>query len=84
LGADFALLRFDRSVDVSSLVEAAIQRGVPMEMVDVDAESAAAIYPHKLLLSRPDQHIAWRGDRPPADPFALIDHVRGAAVAKVS
>jgi 2-polyprenyl-6-methoxyphenol hydroxylase-like FAD-dependent oxidoreductase len=84
LGADFALLRFDRSVDVSSLVGAAIQRGVPMEMVDVDAEGAAAIYPHKLLLSRPDQHVAWRGDRPPADPFALIDHVRGAAVAKVS
>jgi len=32
-----------------------------------------------LVLSRPDQHVAWRGDRSPADPLALIDRVRGAA-----
>jgi hypothetical protein len=30
-------------------------------------------------LSRPDQHVAWRGDELPADPLALIDRVRGAA-----
>jgi hypothetical protein len=31
------------------------------------------------VLSRPDQHVAWRGDGLPADPLALIDRVRGAA-----
>jgi hypothetical protein len=31
-----------------------------------------------LLLSRPDQHVAWRGDMPPHDCMALIDRVRGA------
>jgi hypothetical protein len=36
------------------------------------------LYPEKLLLSRPDQHVAWRGDKPPNDPMALIDRVRGA------
>jgi len=30
-------------------------------------------------LSRPDQHVAWRGDSLPADPLALIDRVRGAS-----
>jgi hypothetical protein len=30
-------------------------------------------------LSRPDQHVAWRGDRLPSDALALIDRVRGAA-----
>ena len=30
------------------------------------------------LLSRPDRHVAWRGDRQPDDPLALIDRVRGA------
>jgi len=30
-----------------------------------------------LALSRPDQHVAWRGDRLPADPLLLTDHVRG-------
>jgi hypothetical protein len=31
------------------------------------------------VLSRPDQHVAWRGDSLPADPLALIDRVRGAS-----
>jgi hypothetical protein len=80
-GSDFALLRFDPTVDISGLVRAAAHRGVPMVAVDVDAEEVAALYPCKLLLSRPDQHVAWRGDESPADPMALIDRVRGAATA---
>ena len=39
---------------------------------------AAELYPRKLLLPRPDRHVAWRGDRPPDDPLTLIDRVRGA------
>jgi hypothetical protein len=31
------------------------------------------------VLSRPDQHVAWRGDSQPDDPLALIDRIRGAA-----
>jgi hypothetical protein len=79
LGPDFTLLRFDAKVEISALVEAAAHRGVPMAVIDVDADAAAALYPHKLLLSRPDQHVAWRGDRPPDDPLALVDRVRGAS-----
>jgi len=36
-------------------------------------------YRHALLLSRPDFHVAWRGDDVPPDPGALIDLARGAA-----
>jgi hypothetical protein len=78
LGSDFALLRFDSKLDVGDLAAAAAHRGVPLAVVDVDADEAAALYPCKLLLSRPDQHVAWRGDRLPNDPIALIDQVRGA------
>jgi len=81
LSSDFTLLRFDRKVEVGGLVAAAAQRGVPMTVLDVDSEEAAALYPRKLLLSRPDQHVAWRGDRAPDDPMALIDRVRGAVGA---
>jgi hypothetical protein len=52
-----------------------------MTIFDVDADEAAAVYPRKLLLSRPDKHVAWRGDKPPDDPMALIDRVRGASAS---
>ena len=78
LGPDFTLLRFDRTVDVSRLLEAAAYRDVPLTVADVDADDAAELYPRKLLLSRPDRHVAWRGDRITDDALALIDRVRGA------
>jgi hypothetical protein len=72
------LLKLDPTVEVGGLVTAAASRGVPMAVVGVDAADVAILYPQKLLLSRPDQHVAWRGDKPPHDPMALTDRVRGA------
>ncbi len=80
LGCDFTLLRLDSKIEVGGLVAAAAHRGVPMAVFDVCADEAAALYPRRLLLSRPDQHVAWRGDEPPDDPMALIDRVRGGSV----
>jgi 2-polyprenyl-6-methoxyphenol hydroxylase-like FAD-dependent oxidoreductase len=78
LGPDFTLLRLDASLEVTSLLRAADARGVPLALVDVDAPDALAIYKRKLVLTRPDQHVAWRGDQVPEHPVALIDLVRGA------
>jgi 2-polyprenyl-6-methoxyphenol hydroxylase-like FAD-dependent oxidoreductase len=80
LGPDFTLLRLDPKVEIGAFLKAAADRGLPIAKVDVKAEETATLYPHKLLLSRPDHHVAWRGDKPPDDPVALIDRVRGAAV----
>ncbi len=82
LGSGFTLLRFDPAIDVHSLVAAAVKRAVPMTVLDVDADEAPSLYPYKLVLSRPDQHVAWRGDKPPGDALGLIDLVRGACLAK--
>jgi hypothetical protein len=79
LGSDFALLRFDPKVEISGLVDEAARRGLPMVVVNVDSEESGVLYPHKLLISRPDQHVAWRGDRTPSDPMALIDRLMGAS-----
>ena len=49
-----------------------------MVVLDVDGEDAAALYHQKLVLSRPDFHVAWRGDKLPVDPIALMDRIRGA------
>jgi hypothetical protein len=63
---------------VDGLVEAAGRRGLPLAVLDVDASGMREIYRRKLVLVRPDQHVAWRGDREPAAPLELIDRVRGA------
>jgi 2-polyprenyl-6-methoxyphenol hydroxylase-like FAD-dependent oxidoreductase len=79
LGPWFSLLRFDPATDVTRLVAAAARRGVPLDVVDVRSDQAAAVYDRALVLSRPDRHVAWRGNVPPSDPLALVDLVRGAA-----
>jgi 2-polyprenyl-6-methoxyphenol hydroxylase-like FAD-dependent oxidoreductase len=78
LGPDFSLLRFDPAIEVGGLIAAAAKHRVPIALLDVDGEDAAALYPRKLVLSRPDLHVAWRSDKLPDDPAALIDRVRGA------
>ena len=78
IGADFTLLCFDPAVSVDDMETAAARRGLPLTVFDVAAERADSLYAHKLVLSRPDQHVAWRGNAQPDDALALIDLVRGA------
>jgi hypothetical protein len=78
LGPEFTLLRLDRAIDAAPLVAAAERHGMPLAVLDIDAVDAGEFYDHKLVLSRPDQHVAWRGNALPADPLALIDRVRGS------
>jgi 2-polyprenyl-6-methoxyphenol hydroxylase-like FAD-dependent oxidoreductase len=68
LGPGFTLLRFDQRAETTSIAEAACKRGVPLAVLDIDSDAAPAVYNHKLVLSRPDQHVAWRGDAPPDNP----------------
>jgi hypothetical protein len=63
---------------VTALIEAAERRGVPMQIVDLSDPKIAAIYEQRLVLVRPDGHVAWRGDTLMADALWLIDRVRGA------
>jgi len=79
MGPDFTLIRFDPALDVSALTEAAEQRGVPLAVLDIPSTDLPDPYTTKLVLSRPDQHVAWRGDTAPGDASALIDLVRGAS-----
>jgi len=79
LGSGFTLLRFDPAVEVDGLMAVAAHRGVPLDILDVDANEAPSLYRCKLVLSRPDQHVAWRGDAAPANPTRLIDRIRGAS-----
>ncbi len=83
MGPEFTLLRLDPSIDVTALEAAARKRRVPLRVLEL-ASSETGSLQHafrggRLVLSRPDQHVAWRGDSLPSDPLALIDRVRGVA-----
>jgi 2-polyprenyl-6-methoxyphenol hydroxylase-like FAD-dependent oxidoreductase len=80
LGPYYTLLRRDRSVEVDHLVAAASMRGAPLAVLDLDAEASEDLHPRALVLARPDQHVAWRGDHVPAEPLRLVDLIRGASV----
>ncbi len=77
-GRGFTLLDFTDDRDASRLVQAAAARGVPLERVVIRDPHARQLYERNLVLIRPDQHVAWRGDRVPDNPSAIVDRVRGA------
>ena len=82
MGPEFTLLRLDSALDVTHLVAAARERNVPLDVVDLESAENTEVYTTKLVLSRPDQHVAWRSDACPADSLALVDLIRGAGHPK--
>ncbi len=78
LGPESTLLRFNPKVDLSEPMAAAAQSSFPLVVLDVDADSnAGSPYKEQLVLSRPDQHVAWRGNELPQDLQRFVDHLRG-------
>jgi len=77
-GRGFVLMRFGGAVGAgAALVDAAAARGVPLRVCEIANEEAAALYERRLVLVRPDGHVAWRGDEV-SDATRIIDTVRGA------
>lgn len=56
---------------------AALRRGIPLRTLRIEDPTAAERYERRLVLVRPDGHVAWRGDLPPADVDALFDRISG-------
>jgi 2-polyprenyl-6-methoxyphenol hydroxylase-like FAD-dependent oxidoreductase len=80
-GRGFVLLRFVPKIeDGNTLVDAASARGVPLSVVEIDNAEASVAYERRLVLVRPDGHVAWRSDESPSmiDALRIIDIVRGA------
>jgi hypothetical protein len=78
-GETFVLLRLGGDApDPRMMIEAAKSRGVPLRVVSILDPGIAELYERKLVLVRPDGHVAWRGDEAPKNSGAIIDRVRGA------
>jgi hypothetical protein len=77
-GRDFTLLKLAAGADTHALEAAGQARGVPLTVVNLPRDDLRKLYERDLVLVRPDQHVAWRGDQAPEDVDALIAMVVGA------
>ena len=78
-GRRFTLLRLGADAPSGERIgAAAAQAGIPLDMVQLDRPDVGELYQRRLVLVRPDGHVAWRADNPPQDARALIEVVRGA------
>ncbi|MFE5796495.1 FAD-dependent monooxygenase [Streptomyces sp. NPDC056503] len=77
-GPAFTLLRLGPE-GTEGTERAFAERRVPLRVWSPPAgDEPRRRYGYPYVLVRPDGHVAWRGSRPPADPGALADLVRGA------
>jgi 2-polyprenyl-6-methoxyphenol hydroxylase-like FAD-dependent oxidoreductase len=84
-GRNFTLLRLGPDApDTASLAAAAARRGLPIDVVQLREPPVVRLYERKLVLVRPDGHVAWRGDCLPARADELIDRVRGASTSALT
>jgi len=81
LGEWFTLLVRRPGADRGTISGAARVRGVPLRVLDLPDQGPDHGGP-ALALVRPDQYVAWAGDREPGDGLALIDRVRGAVASR--
>jgi hypothetical protein len=80
-GRAFILLRLGpEAPEPSPFIQAARKVKMPLQVVTLREPEVLEGYGRRLVLVRPDGHVAWRGDEIPLDVGALIDRIRGSAV----
>src|SRR5262245_39754371 len=82
-GRGFVLLRLGTNSPETSEIEwAAKARCVPLETITVTDPNVIELYRYRLVMVRPDGHVAWRANTVPSNAGAIIDRARGMAVTQ--
>jgi 2-polyprenyl-6-methoxyphenol hydroxylase-like FAD-dependent oxidoreductase len=83
LGPGFTLVISDsrHREEAARISAVADELGMPLTTLELADARARELFPMSLTLIRPDQHVAWRGERAPERPQALLDLVRGHSKA---
>jgi len=77
-GHGFTLLRLGNPALDTALLEATAQEcQFPLQVIPLNQPEMLQLYERRLVLVRPDGHVAWRSDETPADPKLLLDQIRG-------
>ena len=77
LGNGYTLVSFDAAIAPDAFVEAARRRGFPLDVLNCKVPDHSEWLQTKLILVRPDRHVAWRGDALPDDLDVLLDRLSG-------
>ena len=77
LGTEFTLVDLSGTNAGAPLADAAVRAGIPVTYLVVDDPDVRSVWERDLVLLRPDQHVAWRGDLVPEDCAALLALVSG-------
>jgi hypothetical protein len=82
LGGGFTLLAFGDNAAAATAFERSAQKlGAPLKIVRDSFADDRTKFEAPLILVRPDQFVAWTGDRAPGDTDAVMAKVTGRAVA---
>jgi 2-polyprenyl-6-methoxyphenol hydroxylase-like FAD-dependent oxidoreductase len=78
-GLAFCLLVIGPDPDgfAEQFAAAARELAMPLSVFHLSQALARPLYAAKLVLVRPDQHVAWRGEYPSRDPRELLSRVSG-------
>jgi 2-polyprenyl-6-methoxyphenol hydroxylase-like FAD-dependent oxidoreductase len=76
-GLQLTLLSFQENRNLGSVVDAAERLGIPMTLHHIPSEEARSLYERKIVLVRPDGHVAWRGNEVPENPQSILERVTG-------
>ena len=78
LGRGYTLLRLGNQPADTTALEAAMRAtGAPFEVLTIPDTQVRTVLERDLLLLRPDLHVVWRGDTPPAAPAQVAATVTG-------
>ncbi len=80
LGRGYTLIALTQDLAAVAAFQAAARAmPMPLHLVVDTLEGGRTAYGWQYILVRPDQHVAWAGNEPPADPTALLRRVAGRA-----
>jgi 2-polyprenyl-6-methoxyphenol hydroxylase-like FAD-dependent oxidoreductase len=79
LGDGFTIVALDAAEDdVRAFKQAAAEQSVPLSVVCDTNRDERARYHARMILVRPDQFVAWSGNRPDPDPAQILTRSVGA------
>jgi 2-polyprenyl-6-methoxyphenol hydroxylase-like FAD-dependent oxidoreductase len=84
LGPFFTLIDFAGDGRADALLAAAAAQGLPVSHTVVTDAVARRLWERDLVLVRPDQHVAWRGNKPPPNPTAVVQRIRGTFTPEIA